>query len=79
MHGIGRREEVRIPGMPEPISHFTHVVRAGRLVFVSGCVASDKNGRTVGGRDATAQARQVQENPKACLAAAGATFADVCR
>ncbi|HZN50235.1 MAG TPA: RidA family protein [Methylomirabilota bacterium] len=65
--------------MPEPISHFTNVVRAGRLVFVSGCVASDEAGRTVGGNDATAQARQVHENLKRCLAAAGATFADVCK
>src|SRR3989441_8582147 len=79
MHGIGRREEIRVPGMPEPISHFTNVVRAGRLVFVSGCVASDGQGRTVGGNDATAQARQVHENLKRCLAAAGATFADVCK
>ena len=46
------REEIRVPGMPEPISHFTHVVRAGRLVFVSGCVASDENGKTVGGGNA---------------------------
>ena len=79
MQGIGRREEIRVPGMPEPISHFTNVVRAGRLVFVSGCVASDEKGRTVGGNDATAQARQVHENLKRCLAAAGATFADVCK
>src|SRR5262245_45773507 len=79
MHGIGRREEIRVPGMPEPISHFTNVVRAGRFVFVSGCVASDAEGRTVGGNDAVAQARQVHENLKRCLAAAGATFADVCK
>ena len=57
MHGIGRPEEIRIPGLPEPVSHYTDVVRAGRLVFVSGCVASDKDGRVVGGDDATAQAR----------------------
>ena len=73
------RQEIRVPGMPEPISHFTHVVRAGRLVFVSGCVASDENGKTVGGADVIAQARQVHENIKRCLAAAGATFADVCK
>ena len=35
MHEIGRREEIRVPGMPEPISHFTNVVRAGRLVFAA--------------------------------------------
>jgi 2-iminobutanoate/2-iminopropanoate deaminase len=65
--------------MSEPISHFIHVVRAGRLVFVSGCVATDAEGRTVGGGDVVAQARQVHENLKRCLAAAGATFADVCK
>ena len=73
------REEIRVPGMPEPISHFTHVVRAGRLVFVSGCVATDAEGRTVGSMDVIAQARQVHENIKRCLHAAGATFADVCK
>ncbi|MGH7356294.1 MAG: RidA family protein, partial [Candidatus Rokuibacteriota bacterium] len=73
------RKEIRVPGMSEPISHFTHVVRAGRLVFVSGCVASDAEGRTVGGMDVIAQARQVHENIKRCLHAAGATFADVCK
>jgi 2-iminobutanoate/2-iminopropanoate deaminase len=73
------RREIRVPGMSEPISHFTHVVRAGNIVFVSGCVASDEHGRTVGGDDATAQARKALENIKACLTAAGATFADVCK
>lgn len=73
------REEIRVAGMSEPISHFTHVVRAGNLVFVSGCVASDENGKTVGGNDIVAQTRQVHENIKRCLAAAGATFADVCK
>jgi 2-iminobutanoate/2-iminopropanoate deaminase len=79
MSELGHREEIRVPGMSEPISHFTHVVRAGRLVFVSGCVATDAEGRTVGGGDVVAQARQVHENLKKCLAAAGATFADVCK
>jgi len=79
VRGIERREEIRVPGMSEPISHFTHVVRAGRLVFVSGCVATDDQGRIVGGHDVVAQARQVHENIKRCLAAAGATFADVCK
>jgi 2-iminobutanoate/2-iminopropanoate deaminase len=65
--------------MSEPVSHFTHVVRAGRLVFVSGCVATDAQGRVVGGNDVVAQARQVHENIKHCLAAAGATFADICK
>jgi len=73
------REEFMVPGMSEPVSHFTHVVRAGRLVFVSGCVATDGAGRVVGGNDIVAQARQVHENIKRCLSAAGATFADICK
>jgi 2-iminobutanoate/2-iminopropanoate deaminase len=74
------REEFMVPGMSEPVSHFTHVVSsAGRIVFVSGCVATDAQGRVVGGSDVVAQARQVHENIKRCLAAAGATFADVCK
>jgi 2-iminobutanoate/2-iminopropanoate deaminase len=73
------RQEIRVAGMSEPISHFTHVVRAGNIVFVSGCVATDENGKTVGGSDIVAQTRQVHENIKRCLTAAGATFADVCK
>jgi len=68
-----------VPGLSEPVSHFTHVVRAGRLVFVSGSVATDGSGRVVGGNDVVAQARQVHENIKRCLTAAGATFADICK
>jgi 2-iminobutanoate/2-iminopropanoate deaminase len=73
------REEFMVPGMSEPVSHFTHVVRAGHIVFVSGCVATDGAGRVVGGNDVVAQTRQVHENIKRCLAAAGATFADICK
>ena len=76
---LGQRKEIRVPGMAEPISHFTHVVTAGRLVFVSGCVAVDTNGKLIGENDVAAQARAVHENIKACLAAAGATFADICK
>jgi 2-iminobutanoate/2-iminopropanoate deaminase len=73
------REEFMVPGMSKPVSHFTHVVRAGRIVFVSGCVATDGRGRVVGGNDVVAQTRQVHENIKRCLTAAGATFADICK
>lgn len=79
MAGAGRRQEISVPGMAAPISHYVDVVRAGNLVFVSGCVATDAAGRTVGGGDVIAQARQVHENLARCLAAAGATLADVCK
>ena len=71
------RREYRVEGQAEPISHFTHAVRAGDLLFVSGIVAVDTEGRLVGGDDVVAQARQVFENMGAVLAAAGCAFADV--
>jgi 2-iminobutanoate/2-iminopropanoate deaminase len=74
---MSRREEIRVPGLAEPISHYTDAVRAGELLFVSGVVPVDGEGRLVGGDDIVAQARQVLANLGAVLAAAEATFADV--
>jgi 2-iminobutanoate/2-iminopropanoate deaminase len=71
------REEIRVAGQPEPISHYTDAVRAGDLLFVSGCVPVDEDGRLVGGDDVVAQARQVFTNVAAVLAAGGSAFADV--
>jgi 2-iminobutanoate/2-iminopropanoate deaminase len=73
------REEIRVAGQPEPISHYTDAVRAGDLLFVSGCVPVDAAGDLVGGDDVVAQARQVFRNIQAILSAAGATFADVAK
>ena len=71
------REEYRVEGQAEPISHFTDAVRAGELLFVSGIVAVDAEGRLVGGDDVVAQAGQVFRNMGDVLAAAGCGFADV--
>ena len=71
------RQEYRVDGQAEPISHFTDAVRAGNLVYVSGIVAVDRDGNLVGGGDVVAQTRQVFENMRAVLAAAGCRFADV--
>jgi 2-iminobutanoate/2-iminopropanoate deaminase len=72
-----KREEIRVDGLAEPISHFTDAVRAGGLVFVSGIVAVDGNGRLVGEGDVVEQARQVFRNMGDVLAASGCGFADV--
>jgi 2-iminobutanoate/2-iminopropanoate deaminase len=73
------REEVRVPGQAEPISHYTDAVRAGDLLFVSGCVPVDSEGKLVGGGDVVAQTRQALENVGRVLQAAGVTFADVAK
>jgi enamine deaminase RidA (YjgF/YER057c/UK114 family) len=57
---------------------YTHVVEAsGRIVFISGQVALDRDGNVVGAGDLAKQAEQVFQNLQACLASVGATFADV--
>jgi 2-iminobutanoate/2-iminopropanoate deaminase len=71
------REEFRVEGLAEPISHFTDAVRAGGLLFVSGIVAVDAGGQLVGEGDVVAQTRQVFENMRAVLAAGACGFADV--
>jgi 2-iminobutanoate/2-iminopropanoate deaminase len=76
---MAKREEIRVPGQAEPISHYTDAVRVGDLLFVSGCVPVDADGRLVGGDDVVAQARQAFANVGAILEAAGASFADVAK
>jgi len=58
---------------------YTHVVgaRGAETLYISGQVAIDAEGRTVGAGDLAAQTEQVMQNLQAALAAAGATFADV--
>ena len=50
-----------------------------RLVFVSGLLARDRDANIVGKGDMGAQIRQVGENLKIALAAAGATLEDLVR
>jgi enamine deaminase RidA (YjgF/YER057c/UK114 family) len=61
-----------------PGNGYTHVViGTGRLAALSGQVALDADGQVVGVGDPAAQAGQVFENLRLCLAAAGATFEHV--
>jgi 2-iminobutanoate/2-iminopropanoate deaminase len=73
------REEIRVPELAEPFSHYTDAVRIDELLFVSGCIAVDGDGKLVGGDDVVAQTRQVLENIGRILVAVGATFADVAK
>jgi len=71
-----KRHEIRVPELAEPFSHYTDAVRAGDLLFVSGFVPVDGDGKLVPG-DVVAQTRQVFANIGAVLEAAGAGFGDV--
>jgi enamine deaminase RidA (YjgF/YER057c/UK114 family) len=62
-----------------PVTAYSHLVVAkpGKMIFVAGQVATDKDGKLIGKDDLKAQAVQVFENLKTALAAAGAGFSDV--
>ncbi|WP_427894115.1 RidA family protein [Kribbella sp. GL6] len=60
-------------------SQATTVEATGRLVFVSGMTARTPDGGIAGVGDVREQTRQVCENVKAAVEAAGGTLADVCR
>jgi reactive intermediate/imine deaminase len=68
-------------GLPAPLGPYSNVVTSGpgQLVFVAGQVALDANAEVVGKGDIAAQTRQVMENLRLALEAAGASFADVVR
>lgn len=66
------------PTLAKPVG-FSHGYTAqdGRILFVAGQVAKDKDGRVVGGGDLVAQFRQVCENIKAVVLGAGGQLTHV--
>ena len=68
------REEYRVEGLAEPISHYTDAVRAGGLLFISGIVPVDGERKLVGEGDVVEQTRQVFRNMELALRAAGCCF-----
>lgn len=74
---VTQREEMRVPGLPAPLSHYTDAVRFGNLLFVSGVAPLDQDNRLVGEGNVIAQTHQVHANLAAVLEHAGASFADV--
>lgn len=67
----------RVVGGHTLYSHVVEVRGPGRMIFVSGQLARDGAGNLVGKGDMGAQLRQVCENIKAALEAAGARLDDV--
>ena len=72
------KEFIQPEGLSQP-SGYTHVaaVRGGKMIFISGQVALDENGRIIGEGDLRTQIVQVYKNLEVALQAAGAGFEDV--
>ena len=71
------RQQIRIPDLPEPISHFTDGVLCGDYLWLAGTGAFDKDLNIVGGDDIVAQTRQTMLNLQKVLAVADMGFEDV--
>ena len=74
--------QILSPKLRQPngvFSHATAIEATGRFVFISGMTARRPDGSIAGIGDITEQTRQVCENVKAAVEAAGGTLDDVCR
>lgn len=65
------------PGKGPGPSGYSHAVRAGNTVYVSGQVALDENGRLAGPGDVSVQVERVIQNLQRTLEPAGGTLNDV--
>ena len=76
------KEQITSQRLARPGGHFSHataIAAEGRLVFISGMTARRADGSIAGRGDIETQTRQVCENLKAAVEAAGGTLADICR
>lgn len=76
------KQPIKTERVPGPVGHYSQAIAIeakGRLVFVSGMTARRADGSIAGIGDIEGQTRQVCENIKAALEAAGARMSDVCR
>jgi enamine deaminase RidA (YjgF/YER057c/UK114 family) len=60
-------------GMPKPPT-YTPVVRNGNTIYIAGQTAQNEKGEVVGKGDPGAQAEQIFDNLRKCLASAGGSF-----
>jgi len=76
------KQQINTEKVREPNGHFsqaTAIAARGTLVFISGMTARRPDGSIAGVGDVEEQTRQVCENLKAAVEAAGGTLEDICR
>ena len=76
------KKQIQSDRIRQPSGHFSHAIAIeakGKLVFISGMTSRRADGTIAGVGDIEAQTRQVCENLKSAVEAAGGTMDDVCR
>lgn len=71
------RTPVIPPGSPPPLAPYSPGVVADNILYVSGILALDNDGKVIGAGDATQQTRVVLETIKSIVEAAGGSMADI--
>ena len=77
MSANNQRQEISVPGLNPPISHYCDAVRFGNMLFISGMAPLDADLNVIGGDDGVAQAEAVFAALDRILKQAGASFADI--
>lgn len=72
-------EMLQPEGLGRPVGMYSHVSRAGDLLFIAGQLAVDVDGNIVGPGDFEAQMRQVFRNLEAALSGGGTSFDGVAK
>jgi 2-iminobutanoate/2-iminopropanoate deaminase len=70
-------ERITAPGAPKPAGPYSHAVRAGDFIYVSGQAAIDPATNTFKIGTVAEETRQTLENIQSILSAAGAEMTDV--
>src|SRR6266849_340800 len=76
------KKQITSAKIRQPSGHFSHatmIEARGRLVFISGMTSRRADGSIAGVGDIEVQTRQVCDNIKAAVEAAGGTMDDICR
>ena len=76
------KREIQSDRIRQPSGHFSHAIAIeakGKLVFISGMTSRRADGTIAGVGDIEAQTRQVCENLKSAVEAAGGTMDHICR
>src|SRR6185369_3497669 len=76
------KRQIQSDKIRQPSGHFSQAIAIeakGKLVFISGMTSRKADGTITGIGDIEAQTRQVCENIKAAVEAAGGTMDDICR
>jgi aminoacrylate peracid reductase len=72
-----QRSVVLPAGSPPPLAPYSPGIKADNVLYVSGMLAMDPSGKTVGVDDVRAQTRQVLESIRAVLEAAGGSMENI--